>query len=150
MTVYWLTPIINQEPLTFGAGRVALPAVPKVEAFRQKLYDVHPRLLSMVKAGILPSLEEEDKDSSSCGEGTEPEWDNAMDLVWDGSPYTLSTCGMAFLDRLPSAAEQLALLESLNGDEGRTAVWTEEESMWIHLLIEWTRQGMPFLLVRED
>jgi|GEM_PF-2045875 len=106
MARYWLTPVTAKEPLTLGAGRLICEPQEELERLRELLAGLHPRLLPLFKASLLPG-----DDADACGsEEAEPDWAGGRDIRFDGLPLTLSHCGEAFIDRLLSPREALALL----------------------------------------
>ena len=104
MTRYWLTPIVGYSPLVLGADRLDCSPLTKLEAFRELANGRHPRLLSMFKASLLLSDDEE-----ICGsELVELDLSHFEAIVFDGDPYHLSHCAEAFLDRLLKREEAWA------------------------------------------
>jgi hypothetical protein len=151
MALYWLTPVEGEDPLVLGADRKLLQASPELETFREKLQRrIHPRVLPMVKAAILPGEPSSGQEEAGafCGSEEAPTMAVPGPVVFDGHPYTLSECGRAFMDRLPLLQEQAEWLEKTAafgaGD------WTDQENVWLRILTGWVKSGRRAMLVKEE
>ncbi|MNI21359.1 hypothetical protein D3C73_748790 [compost metagenome] len=145
MTRYWLTPIIQKEPLVLGAERICCEPIHVLEPLREAFQDIHPRLLPMFKASLLLSDEED-----LCGDDeAEVDWDSGADIHLDGSPLVLSHCAEAFLDRLLSAIEVKRLLVDFTINDSDKAV-NELQMLWIQYMNDWLNHGWEIILLRED
>lgn len=148
MATYWLVPVEQEDPLVLGADRISLGGIAAPDNFRAKLHQIHPRLLPMVKASILPGDPEEDADLSACGAGPDLPLHENVPLAFNGLPHVLSECGRAFIDRLPLLREQMSLLaEAVRSSDGG---WTAEEREWLKLLLSWNETGRKAMLLKED
>lgn len=141
MTRYWLTPIAGYSPLILGADRLDCSPLTKLEAFREMANGKHPRLLSMFKANLLLSDDEE-----ICGsELVELDLTHSDAVVFDGDPFHLSHCAEAFLDRLLKREEALDLVSSLD-DSALDA----QQIIWKNQWLRWLELGCDVILLRED
>jgi len=148
MAVYWLVPVEREDPLILSADRIFLGGGVAPDNFRAKLHRLHPRLLPMVKASILPGEGDEETDLSACGAGPDLPLHEGLPISFDGMPHTLSECGRAFIDRLPLLREQQSqLVEAVNRSD---AGWTLEEKEWLKLLLSWNETGRKAMLLKED
>ncbi|MDU0201647.1 hypothetical protein ACYEXS_02770 [Paenibacillus sp. MAH-36] len=140
MTRYWLTPIVNNSPLMFGADRINCTPLKALESFREMANGKHPRLLAMFKSSLLLSDDEE-----LCGsELVELDLEQFKAISFDGEPFHLSHCAEAFLDRLLTRKEALELVSSLKCDVD------SEHSNWINQWLRWLESGYDVILLRED
>ncbi|MDQ0921314.1 hypothetical protein [Paenibacillus sp. V4I5] len=141
MTRYWLTPITGYSPLVLGADRLDCSPLTKLEAFREMANGRHPRLLSMFKASLLLSDDEE-----ICGsELVELDLTHSDDVVFDGDPFHLSHCAEAFLDRLLKREEALDLVSSLDD-----STLDAQQIIWKNQWLRWLELGCDVILLRED
>jgi hypothetical protein len=141
MTRYWLTPIMGYSPLVLGADRLDCSPLANLEAFRELANGRHPRLLSMFKASLLLSDDEE-----ICGsELIELDLAHSDAVVFNGDPFHLSHCAEAFLDRLLKRKEALELVSSLN-DSALDA----QQIIWKNQWLRWLELGCDVILLRED
>lgn len=143
MVTYWLTPVVDSNPLRFGADRVACEPIQELEALRAELNRIHPRLLPMFKASLLLS-----DDDESCGTDVELHWRSGEDLIFDGGPLVLSHCAEAFMDHVLSSQEALRLLKEAAGRIPFAFSRTQEH--WIETCNDWLRLGWQVILFRED
>jgi hypothetical protein len=148
MAVYWLVPVEQEDPLVLGADRISIGGGAAPDHFRAKLHRIHPRLLPMVKASILPGDPDEEADLSACGAGSDLPLHENVPLAFDGTPHVLSECGRAFIDRLPLLREQMSLLDAAVGSSDDD--WTAEEREWLKLLLSWNETGRKAMLLKED
>lgn len=158
MVRYWLTPVVEKQPLRLGSARLYCEPVQELESLRAKLATVHPRLLPMFKANLLLS-DDEDACGSEIGRIDLLE---ACELVFDGSPLRLSHCGEAFLDRIlpvPEAEsyvrawlerEGIQSLLSRNEENASASGLSELQGYWIKRLLEFLESGWEVILLRED
>jgi len=109
MAAYWLIPISGSDPAVLGAERMRL-AAEEGEALRRLAAEVHPRLLMSFKLGLLLG-DDEDEACGIAGAGDLPLGEPG-DIALTGS-FSVSHCGTAFMDRLPSPAEALAIAAAL-------------------------------------
>ncbi|MDF2926392.1 MAG: hypothetical protein K0R57_5306 [Paenibacillaceae bacterium] len=129
MVQYWLAPVQSEDPLILAADRRLIEGGSRWELFRNKLHLIHPWLLPMVKAFILPA----DPDAEACGSETGPVYTAPGPVCFDGVNFALSDCGRAFVNRLPSVSEQQ------NGFAKAAAAalqeqWPDEERGWLEEL----------------
>jgi hypothetical protein len=143
LPIYWLTPIVESEPLRLGSGRIACQPMQELEALRSELNRIHPRLLPMFKASLLLSDDEE-----SCGSDAEVHWLSGEDLVFDGKPLMLSHCAEAFMDHVLSSKEALGLLEKAIGSMPFACSLSQEH--WVETCKDWLSQKWQVILFRED
>jgi hypothetical protein len=145
MTGYWLTPIVGESPLHLGKERILCKPLVELDAFREAMRTLHPRLLPMFKASLLLS-----DDEDHCGsEVIKLDLSTNSELCFDGNPYYLSHCAEAFLDRLlePDVA---ALLLAQSGESCKMAEWTQLQLSWRECFTKWLEQGWKVVLLRED
>jgi hypothetical protein len=142
MTSYWLTPIVQREPLILGKARI-LCDHPDLDAFREKLRVIHPRCLMMIKSDIIPNDEHDD---AYCGstESNVP-YDNQQDLNFH-EVWGVSHCAQAFLDHLPSLNENKVFFQASKLNEQS---WTEQQGAWLNQIKTWHEQGFDVILIRE-
>lgn len=149
--ICWLTPVKSLEPLILGAERLPLPAEGALEAFRSVLSKKYgPWILPMVKGAILAADSDEEGASGlgACGSGDGPLLSQPGEITFDSRPYSLSECGQAFIDRLPSAEKQkLAFGEML---EEALQDWTGLEKDWLMQIHDWASDGLVVMLVKEE
>jgi hypothetical protein len=148
---YWIAPADSEEPLVLGADRRLVEVGSSWELFREKLYRIDPRLLPMVKASILPADPDASPDEAACGSETGPVYQTPGPLSFGGGGFGLSSCGRAFVDRLPDAARQEAVLSKvLASADDNNKDWTELERSWLELLHQLAGSGRKIMLIRED
>lgn len=141
MTRYWLTPIVGYSPLVLGADRLDCSPLTKLEAFRELANRRHSRLLSMFKASLLLSDDEE-----ICGsELVELDLSHSEAIVFDGDPYHLSHCAEAFLDRLLKREEAWDFVSSFDGK-----ALDAQQIIWKNQWLRWLELGCDVILLRED
>ncbi|MFD0692777.1 hypothetical protein ACFQZT_01590 [Paenibacillus sp. GCM10027628] len=144
MTRYWLTPIVNREPLRFGADRICCDPLEVLDHFRDTAHMLHPRLLPMFKSNLLLSDDEE-----LCGsEFIELDLSEADDVVFDGNPYYLSHCAEAFLDRLLNVPEVLQMVSTM--DLAYLEAPFDKQQLWKQQWMAWLKSGWDVILLRED
>lgn len=145
MSRYWLTPVLDHAPLTFGADRLLCEPSQEFEQFRKLLHAVHPMLLPMFKANLLLS-----DDEDSCGsEEAVLDLESGDAVIFDGSPFEVSHCAEAFFDRILSAREAKQYLSQL--PSGRSEIpLTSIRLYWYSQLIKWLDHGWEVILLRED
>jgi hypothetical protein len=153
MPKIWLVPLTTTSPVTIGADRIALHEVPEWETFRQALQAIHPRLLPLFKAHLLPAA---DEDGLVCGADEEESFalDGMGDIVFAGAEgqgaLRLSHCAEAFLERLLPPEEALRLAEeagaALRLDEAEQPSLLRE---WMEMLLVWWRQGRSAVVLAE-
>jgi hypothetical protein len=155
MPKLWLVPLTTASPVTIGADRIALQATPEWETFRQALQAVHPRLLPLFKAHLLPAADDEGLVCGMEGEAESFALDSAGDIVFTGAEegaasLRLSHCAEAFLERLLPPEEALRLVEeasvTLRFDElGQSPL----PLIWKAKLTAWWRQGQSAVVLAE-
>ncbi|MCD1261534.1 hypothetical protein B5M42_022280 [Paenibacillus athensensis] len=144
MARYWLTPVTAKEPLTLGGERLVCEPQAELERLREQLAKLHPRLLPMFKASLLPG----DEEAEACGdEAAEPDWGGGDDIRFDGVSLMLSHCAEAFIDRLLSPREALTLLDEA-GAEGEEVFVSS--ARWLGVMRQWLAAGCEVILLRED
>ena len=135
MSGYWLTPIQGNDPAVLSKERIRLTPE-EGEALRRLAAEAHPRLLPSFKLAMLLG----DDDADACGSGLPSEslrLDEDVDVALTGS-LAVSHCGAAFLDRLPSPAEALALSAAL------------PPVSHVRTLLRWWREGKQAMLLKEE
>ncbi|WNR46414.1 hypothetical protein [Paenibacillus roseipurpureus] len=143
MTRYWFTPILGYAPLRLGAERFCVPASEELDAFRSAASQQHPRLLTLFKASLLLS-----DDEDLCGSDlVELDLTQSGDVVFDGSPLHLSHCAEAFMDRLLPVKEAVGLVKQL---EASATADRSSHLAWIKLWLGWLEAGYDVVLLRED
>jgi hypothetical protein len=147
MAHFWLTPVVNKEPLILGAERLKCSPVAELTLFRQAMDAVHPWLLPLFKANLLLS----DGLDDSCGmDGDELTLSlaEAEDIVFDGKPYLLSHCADHFLERLLKIEHtQLGLVEA---GAANKALWTASQQLWLEHMSKWLAAGKEVIIIREE
>ncbi len=139
MGMSWLVPIIREEPLTFGAKRLALDG-PLVLDFINKLSTIHPRCLMSFKAQLLLTDESEE----ACGGSDRAiDWGNRQDITMNGM-LILSHCAEAFIDCIPQSEEIVNILGSLV-----TSDWDEAQQDWLNQMKQWLGSGYRVIMMRE-
>jgi hypothetical protein len=152
MSQFWLTPVTIAPFVVLGDERTKVAGA-AWEAFRRRLNAVHPRLLPLFKARLLPGdsggqLGEADEaggagTGASCGAAA-----HALELgvpgaiAFDGTLFTLSHCGEAFFARLLLPREALWLAEPLAG-----GALTGQERGWLDAMCRWWRQERFVILL---
>lgn len=147
---YWIAPVDSEEPFVLGADRRPVDGDSSWESFREKLYRIDPRLLPMVKASILPADPDALPDEAACGSEFGPVYPTPGPLSFGGAGFGLSSCGRAFVDRLPDAARQEGALRKALASTDQRIDWTETEKTWLTLLHGLAGSGRKILLIRED
>jgi len=139
---YTMVPIVQDDPLTFGAAHVPLDGA-EADAWRKAVQSLHPRLLPNLKENALLSEE----DSEFCMAGGIFEYQRGQELQIDGVQYLLSHCAEHFVDFLlpPPQCLQIAIdkqteLAAING--------TEQRQQWWDALVAWWSSGYPVLLIQ--
>jgi hypothetical protein len=153
MSRLWLVPLTTTSPVTIGADRIALHEVPEWETFRQALQAVHPRLLPLFKAHLLPAG---DEDGLVCGADGEESFalDGAGDIVFKGAEdqgaLRLSHCAEAFLERLLPPEEALRLVgEAGAGLQLDEAAQPSPQQAWRDRMTAWWGQGLAVVVLAE-
>ncbi|WP_248926630.1 hypothetical protein [Paenibacillus hamazuiensis] len=146
MPAYWLTPVrATSAGVLFGKERTVLEPSREAELFRQKLHEVHPRLLPMFKANLLLS----DEAILQCGVDELPfELGNGEDICFAEveAALKLSHCAEAFMDRLLAASEgEMLCRRALEPD-----TWVNPLGEWLGLMLGWFEAGFQVILLRED
>jgi hypothetical protein len=141
MSTYWLVPLTARDPLVLGAERIRLVDSEMLAVFREQLSRLHPRCLLLFKSNLLVGDESEQSCSS---EEAELRLEVAGDIVFDGSPYSLSHCAEALLDRLPSLSEAGQWLR-----EADSSSWTPSQREYLEAMKEWNRRGFDVILIKE-
>ncbi|TLS50369.1 hypothetical protein FE782_20290 [Paenibacillus antri] len=134
MSGYWLTPIQGEDPAVLSKERIRL-SPEEGDALRRLAAEAHPRLLPSFKLGMLLG-----DDEDACGFGPPAEalrLDEDVDVALTG-PLAVSHCGAAFLDRLLSPAEALALAAAL------------PPVSHVRTLLGWWREGKQAMLLKEE
>ncbi|MFB6363772.1 hypothetical protein ACFCP7_06865 [Paenibacillus elgii] len=154
MSDFWLVPLSwDRETALLGGERLPLEPEDLRIRFLEAMGRIHPRLLMMFKAHLLP----EDESGEVCGTeelpfalaqsgdirlsaAVEPSETTA---VADTPPtWRLSHCAEAYLNRMLTAREAAALL--------RQAEAEPETERWLNAMRTWTADGRQVILLRED
>ncbi len=153
MADFWLVPLSwDGETAVLGGERLQLKPEGLRERFLEAMGRIHPRLLMMFKAHLLP----EDESGEVCGTEELPfilaqsgdirlsaaiEHSEAM-AVTDTPIWRLSHCAEAYFNRMLPAREAAALL--------RQAAAEPEAKRWLEAMRTWTAGGRQVILLRED
>lgn len=142
ITIYWMIPIVHNDPLTLGRERISLQVTEATASFRHKITALHPRLLPMFKANLLLS-----DDPDLCGGIDIPdlqlmEYHN-HDIILQAPALPISHCAEAFFDRLLKPDEAVRILESTSQS------WSSEEEHTISVMLSWYRNGYTVFLLAE-
>ncbi|KEQ27202.1 hypothetical protein [Paenibacillus tyrfis] len=154
MSDFWLVPLSwDGETALLGEERLRLEPEDLRMRFLETMGRIHPRLLMMFKAHLLP----EDESGEVCGTEELPfalaqsgdirlsaaaEPSETM-AVADAPPtWRLSHCAEAYLNRMLTAREAAALL--------RQAEAEPEAERWLDAMRTWTAGGRQVILLRED
>ncbi|KZE76452.1 hypothetical protein AV654_23615 [Paenibacillus elgii] len=156
MSDFWLVPLSwNGETAVLGGGRLRLEPEDLRMRFLETMGRIHPRLLMMFKAHLLP----EDESGEVCGTEELPfalaqsgdirlsaaESSEAMnDDVGEHPTWRLSHCAEAYLNRILTAREAAALLRQAEADP------ESEAERWLDAMRTWTAGGRQVILLRED
>lgn len=142
MTVFWLTPIQQRDPLVLDGDRIPCLPGPDWDSFRSGLTAAHARALPLIKARILA---DNGMGETGCGldRNTVP-LDNRRGLPFDGRPLRLSGCAQTFLDKLLPPEAVLELLSTTLYGPG------SQEEAWLAAVRSWLRQGRQVMIIRED
>ncbi|XOK58948.1 hypothetical protein ACJ7K1_20525 [Paenibacillus elgii] len=155
MSDFWLVPLSwDGETALLGGERLRLEPEGLRMRFLEAMGQVHPRLLMMFKAHLLP----EDESGEVCGTeelpfalvqsgdirlSTAAEHSEVMTDDADAPPtWRLSHCAEAYLNRMLTAREAAALL--------RQAEAEPEAGRWLDAMRTWTAGGRQVILLRED
>ncbi|WP_010491869.1 hypothetical protein [Paenibacillus elgii] len=155
MSDFWLVPLSwDGETALLGGERLRLEPEDLRMHFLEAMGRIHPRLLMMFKAHLLP----EDESGEVCGTEELPfalaqsgdirlsaaaEPSEAMIDDADEHPtWRLSHCAEAYLNRMLTAREAAALL--------RQADVEPEAERWLDAMRTWTAGGRQVILLRED
>jgi hypothetical protein len=148
--VFWLAPIVTRNPFTIGSERIHC-AGERFQQFRERVQQLSsPRFLLMFKSELLLSDELSDDDLVACGnmEISLPSFADCHPIVFDHSPFVLSHCAEAFIDRLPTPKEwRLFLHEHLTYDGSS---WSEDERVWLDAIARWSNCNYEIVLIREE
>ena len=139
---YTMVPIVQDEPLTFGAEQVPLDGA-EAEAWRKGVQALHPRLLPNLKESALLSEE----DSEFCVAGGIYEFQRGQELQMDGEQFILSHCAEHFVDFLLSPAQCLELVGEKEA-EVAALLTTEQRRQWWNALVSWWSKGCRVLLIQ--
>lgn len=148
MPTYWIMPVESDDPLILAADRVCILGSSEWEQFRAKLHHLKPRLLPMVKGSILP-VDPAAPLFEACGSETGPVYDKTGPVSFACGSFSLSDCGRAFVDRLPSALEQSSGFQQAE-ILAREELWTDKELDWLQNLKQLSESNRKLMLVRED
>jgi hypothetical protein len=134
----WLTPVRETENgWLLGKERVVYPE-PQLAPLLHALRDVHPRLLPLVKAAVLPDEPTADE-TTACGTAADFDLSVPGDIVFDGRRWLLSHCGKSFFSILLPVNEALSLF--------MTASHISDEI--IGQITGWLKQGMYVVIIKE-
>lgn len=150
---YWLTPIDSLTPFVLGAGRIRCESSAELDEWREALRQLHPRLLPLFKASMLPGdphPSAEAADPAACGLDRIPfSLAGADPIRFDGPFFGLSSCGEAMTERLLEPEEALGHLETFGtGAVGLGLSVISEQRLTA--MRRWLGQGKRIILIRED
>ncbi|SCW48682.1 hypothetical protein SAMN04487970_100972 [Paenibacillus tianmuensis] len=154
MSDFWLVPLSwDGETALLGGERLRLEPADLRMRFLEAMGRIHPRLLMMFKAHLLP----EDESGEVCGTEELPfalaqsgdirlsaaaEPSETM-AVTDALPtWRLSHCAEAYLNRMLTAREAAGLLRQVEAEP--------EAERWLNAMRTWTASGRQVILLRED
>ncbi|KPV61191.1 hypothetical protein QJ48_01295 [Paenibacillus sp. A3] len=152
MSDFWLVPLSwDGETALLGGDRFLLEPENLRMRFLEAMGRIHPRLLMMFKAHLLP----EDESGEVCGTeelpfalaqsgdirlSTAAEHSESV-AVTDAPPtWHLSHCAEAYLNRVLTAREAAGLLRQAEAEPER----------WLSAMRTWTATGRQVILLRED
>ncbi|MDO3678175.1 hypothetical protein [Paenibacillus ehimensis] len=150
MSDFWLVPLSwDGETALLGGERLRLEPEGLRMRFTEAMGRIHPRLLMMFKAHLLP----EDESGGVCGTEELPfalaqSGDIRLSAAAEHSDtdapptWRLSHCAEAYLNRMLTAWEAEALL--------RQAEAEPEAERWLDTMRTWTAGGRQVILLRED
>lgn len=154
MSDFWLVPLSwDGETALLGGDRLLLEPENLRMRFLEAIGRIHPRLLMMFKAHLLP----EDESGEVCGTEELPfalaqSGDIRLSVVAEPSEtmavtdalptWRLSHCAEAYLNRMLTAREAAELL--------RQAKAEPEAGRWLNAMRTWTADGRQVILLRED
>ncbi|MBN6185970.1 hypothetical protein JQN58_03080 [Aneurinibacillus sp. BA2021] len=134
----WITPVrMTEAGWVLGAAREAYTEA-ELQPALSLLRAVHPRLLPLVKASILPD-EPEEEAGGSCGTAADFDLSVPGDIVFDGRAWRLSHCGESFFQSLLPQEEVKALLAAVPTEEARA----------IPMLAGWIDSGLRAVIIKE-
>ncbi|MGB8956877.1 MAG: hypothetical protein WCC10_15990 [Tumebacillaceae bacterium] len=139
---YTMVPIVQGDPLTFGAEHVPLDGA-EADAWRKAVQALHPRLLPNLKESALLSEE----DSEFCVMGGIFEYQRGQELQMDSVQYLLSHCAEHFVDFLLPPPQ---CLQITNDKQAELAMinGTAERQQWWDALVAWWSSGYRVLLIQ--
>lgn len=154
MSDFWLVPLSwDGETALLGGERLRLEPEGLRMRFMEAMGRIHPRLLMMFKAHLLP----EDESGEVCGTEELPfalaqsgdirlsaaaEQSETMAITDAPQTWRLSHCAEAYLNRMLTAREAAGLL--------RQAEAEPEAERWLDAMRIWTAGGRQVILLRED
>lgn len=147
---YWLTPIDTLEPFVLGADRICCEPAAQLEQFRAALKRIHPRMLMLFKAGLLPGDPNPSvlpsSAGASCGSDRIPFSLSEQGVIrfGDTAELMLSSCAQAMVQRLLDPEEAWTMLHSNKARE------PELQGRWLLAMEQWLRQHKHVILIRED
>jgi hypothetical protein len=149
MHSFWLTPIDSLAPFVLGADRIYCKPIEQLELFREELKHIHPRLLMLFKAGLLPGDPNPSAKSATeadrCGVERVPFTLAASEAIrFDGETLVLSSCAQAMIHRLIPPEEAYAFLVSVDHKAAGPL------RIWYAGMEQWLRQGKHVILIREE
>lgn len=136
----WLTPVrqtehgwvLHEERIAYKESELA----PVLTALRE----VHPRLLPLVKAAILPDEPEaEEEEALICGTVADFDLSVPGHIIFDGMRWRLSHCGESFFRMLLPKDEAVRLLSSVVQVQGDI----------VGQITDWVKQGMYAVVIKE-
>ncbi|WP_047151527.1 hypothetical protein [Aneurinibacillus tyrosinisolvens] len=144
MTMLWITPIVHAS----NGWVLKEERKPYSEQFLRPLCErlraIHPRLLPLVKAAILPDEPDEPGcERPFCGTAADFTLAEQGDITFDGQTWLLSHCGEQFLDSLLSPLEALSLLQKADDLESPPTAEV------LQFIAAWLQSGFHVILIKE-